>query len=63
MRVRPHESGGSHVEVHIERSFHGPGVLLQTLLTFMGGSKFFRKSFQQTIEILERETASLAATV
>jgi hypothetical protein len=62
MHITPREEGGSHVEVHVERTFSGlKGLLLHSLISLAGGSRFFGKAFQKTLDILERESAAKPA--
>ncbi|GAC1512969.1 MAG: hypothetical protein NVS2B16_16810 [Chloroflexota bacterium] len=62
MRVTARKGGGSHIEVHKERTFTGLlGHTLQGVLGLCGGSAFFQKSCRRTINILEAELAQQAA--
>lgn len=62
MRVGPGATGGSRVDIHVERTFRGVrGVVVQTIVDLAGGGRFFKRGFQKTLDRLELEPAAYTA--
>jgi hypothetical protein len=63
MRVRPHDGGGSDVNIHVEMEFKGLVGSMARLMTRLsgGGAAVFRKWFMKTVRILEAQAGSTSA--